>query len=159
MAQDAYTTPMAFYGALKHKAQLVARSEGLPVADVMTSYFFSRLVARVFHAQPDKWLVKGGHALFIRYAAAARLSRDVDIQHSVGAGIDEAVADLLSAAAHDLDDYLRFTPSRTSTHEGTAGAKQSFRVHMGTHEVGVVKVDVVTGRALSAPPDMRRVTP
>lgn len=159
MAQDAYTSPMAFYGALKHKAQLVARREGLPVVDIMTSYYFSRLVARVFHTQPDKWLVKGGHALFIRYAAAARLSRDVDIQHSVGSGIDEAVADLLNAAAHDLDDYLRFTPSRTSTHEGAAGAKQAFRVHMGTHEVGVVKVDVVTGRSLSAPPDVRPITP
>ncbi|MFJ2627660.1 nucleotidyl transferase AbiEii/AbiGii toxin family protein [Streptomyces sp. NPDC087532] len=160
MARDAYTTPLAFYGALKHKAQLVARSEGLPVADVLSSYFFSRLVARVFHAQPERWLVKGGHALLMRYAAAARLSQDVDIQHSSGGDIGEAVADLLKAAAHDLGDYMRFTPTRTSMHEnGAAGAKQVFRVHMGTHEVAVLKVDVVTGHVPSAPPDVRRVTP
>ncbi|MGW3390738.1 nucleotidyl transferase AbiEii/AbiGii toxin family protein [Streptomyces cinereoruber] len=160
MARDSYTTPAAFYGALKHKAQLLARSEGLPVADVLSSYFFSRLVARVFHAQPDGWIVKGGHALLMRYAAAARLSQDIDIQSNTGGGIGEAVADLLKAAAHDLGDYMRFTPTRTSMHEnGAAGAKQVFRVHMGTQEVGVVKVDVVTGQVPSAPPEMRRVTP
>jgi hypothetical protein len=160
MARDAYTTPAAFYGALKHKAQLLARSEGLPVADVLSSYFFSRLVARVFHAQPDAWIVKGGHALLMRYAAAARLSQDIDIQRNTGGGIGEAVSDLLKAAAHDLDDYLSFTPTRTSMHEnGSAGAKQVFRVHMGTHEVGVVKVDVVTGHVPSATPDVRRITP
>jgi hypothetical protein len=160
MARETYTTPVAFYGALKHKARLLARSEGLPVADVLSSYFFSRLVARVFHAQPDAWIVKGGHALLMRYAAAARLSQDIDIQHSTGGGIDEAVADLIKAAAYDLDDYMSFTPTRTLTHEnGVAGAKQGFRVLMGTHEVGVLKVDVVTGHAPSAPPDVRRVTP
>ncbi|MFH8257799.1 nucleotidyl transferase AbiEii/AbiGii toxin family protein [Streptomyces roseolus] len=160
MARDVYTTPAAFYGALKHKAQLLARSERVPVADLLNSYFFSRLVARVFHAQPDAWIVKGGHALLMRYATAARLSQDIDIQRSAGGEIGDAVADLLKAAAHDLDDYMSFTPTRTSMHEnGAAGAKQVFRVHMGTHEVGVVKVDVVTGHAPSAPPDVRRVTP
>jgi predicted nucleotidyltransferase component of viral defense system len=160
MARETYQTPSAFYGALKHKARLLARSEGLPVADVLSSYFFSRLVARVFHAQPGSWIVKGGHALLMRYAAEARLSQDIDIQHSSGTSIGEAVADLLKAAAHDLDDYMSFTPTRTSMHEhGDAGAKQVFRVHMGTHEVGVLKVDVVTGRTPSAPPDVRRVTP
>lgn len=160
MARETYTTPAAFYGALKHKAQLLARSEGLPVADVLSSYFFSRLVARVFHAQPDTWIVKGGHALLMRYASAARLSQDIDIHHRTGGGIGEAVADLLKAAAHDLDDYMTFRPTRTSMHEnGAGGAKQVFRVHMGTHEVGVLKVDVVTGHAPSAPLDVRRVTP
>lgn len=160
MARDSYTTPAAFYGALKHKAQLLARSEGLPVADVLSSYFFSRLVARVFHAQPDAWIVKGGHALLMRYAAAARLSQDIDIQNSTGSDIGEAVADLLKAAALDLGDYMSFTPTRTSMHEnGAAGAKQVFRVHMGTHEVGVVKVDVVTGHVPSAPPDVRHIRP
>ncbi|MFB6984514.1 nucleotidyl transferase AbiEii/AbiGii toxin family protein [Streptomyces sp. NPDC056304] len=160
MARDAYTTPLAFYGALKHKARLVAHSEGLPVADVLSSYFFSRLVARVFHAQPERWLVKGGHALLMRYAAAARLSQDIDIQHSIAGGIGEAVADLLKAAAYDLGDYMSFTPTRTSMHEnGATGAKQAFRVHLGTHEVAVLKVDVVTGLPPSSPPDVRRVEP
>lgn len=154
-----YSSPAAFYGALKQKAQLVARSEKLSVADVLSSYYFSRLVARVFHAQPDTWVVKGGHALFMRYSAAARLSQDVDIQRSDGGGIEEAVADLLRAAAHNLDDYLSFTPARTSMHEnGAEGAKQLFRVHMGTQEVGVLRVDVVTAYGPSVSPDVRRVT-
>ncbi|MGW6203703.1 nucleotidyl transferase AbiEii/AbiGii toxin family protein [Streptomyces sp. NPDC055089] len=160
MAREAYASPAAFYGALKHKAQVLARSEGLPVADVLSSYFFSRLVARVFHVQPDTWIVKGGHALFMRYATAARLSQDIDIQCSTGDKVGEAVGNLLKAAAHDLDDFLSFTPTRTSMHEnGAAGAKQVFRVHMGTHEVGVVKVDVVTGHSPSATPDVRRINP
>ncbi|MFD8667682.1 nucleotidyl transferase AbiEii/AbiGii toxin family protein [Streptomyces microflavus] len=160
MARDTYATPAAFYGALKHKAQLLARSEGTPVADVLSSYFFSRLVARVFHVQPDAWIIKGGYALLVRYAAAARLSQDIDIQRSTAGGIDEAVADLLKAATHDLDDYLRFTPTRTLMHQnGAAGAKQVFRVHMGTHEVGVVKVDVVAGHAPMLTPDVHRIMP
>ncbi|RNG27765.1 nucleotidyl transferase AbiEii/AbiGii toxin family protein [Streptomyces botrytidirepellens] len=132
----------------------------MSVADILTSYFFSRLVARVFFAQPNKWIVKGGHALLLRYAAAARLSQDIDIQHSEAAEIDEAVAELLKAAAHDLNDYLTFAPARTSLHEnGAAAAKQLFRVHMGTHEVGVLRVDVVARQALTVTPDARRVAP
>jgi len=158
MVQQSYKTPTAFYGALKHKAQLLA-NDSMSVADIMSSYYFSRLVARVFHAQPDRWVLKGGHALLMRYATAARLSQDIDIQHA-GGDIGEAVSALLSAASHDLSDYLRFEPKRLSTHQnGSDGAKQLFHVYLGNHHVNVLRVDVVVGHQPTSVPDSRLIQP
>ncbi|MFD9484100.1 nucleotidyl transferase AbiEii/AbiGii toxin family protein [Streptomyces sp. NPDC059991] len=157
---DAYTSPTAFYGALKHKAQLLSRQSGMGVADLLSSYYFSRLVARVFQAQPERWILKGGHALLTRYPGAARLSQDVDIQHDGDTGIEDAVTALCAAARHDLRDYLRFEPARLSTHQnGAAGAKQLLHVYMGTHQVDTLRVDVVAGRRPITTPDMRPIRP
>ncbi|MEU5437260.1 nucleotidyl transferase AbiEii/AbiGii toxin family protein [Streptomyces sp. NPDC020719] len=130
------------------------------VADVLSAYFFSRLVARVFQAQPERWILKGGHALLMRYHSAARLSQDVDIQHDGDAGIEEAVTALCAAARHDLGDYLRFEPARLSTHQnGAAGAKQLLHVYMGAHQVDTLRVDVVAGLRPVTAPDTRPVRP
>jgi hypothetical protein len=156
MARSAYTSPSAFYGALKHKAQLLAADSGMSVADIMSSFYFNRLVARVFTHQPDGWVLKGGHALLMRYSTAARLSQDVDIQRASPGDIGEAVAALSAAAQVNLGDYLTFTAKRLSNHQnGEDGAKQLFNVHMGTQHVGVLRVDVVVGH-LRNPGDERR---
>ncbi|WP_371648353.1 MULTISPECIES: hypothetical protein [unclassified Streptomyces] len=77
---DVYTSPTAFYGAFKHKAHLLSRQSGMGVADLLSSCYFGRLVARVFQAQPERWILKGGHALLTRYAGAARSTAEYGVR-------------------------------------------------------------------------------
>lgn len=127
----------------------------------MRAYYFQRLTARVFHADPTGWMLKGGHALLIRYATEARLSRDIDLQRAEATStIDEAVQALLAAAAVDLGDYLTFTPTRLQSHgDEIGGASQHFDVQIGTRRAGGIKVDLVVGRAATGAVQTRRLEP
>ncbi|PKV82593.1 nucleotidyl transferase AbiEii/AbiGii toxin family protein [Streptomyces sp. TLI_146] len=114
----------------------------------------------MFQAQPERWILKGGHALLTRYHRAARLSQDVDIQHDGAIGIKDAVTALRAAARSDLGDYLHFEPARLSTHQnGAAGAKQKFDVYRGAHQVDTLRVDVVAVQRPITAPDLRTITP
>ncbi|MEU3191184.1 nucleotidyl transferase AbiEii/AbiGii toxin family protein [Streptomyces sp. NPDC006992] len=113
MPAQPYATPAAFNAALKAPAQKTARANGMPMNQLMDVFYFSRLAARVFTADPDGWLIKGGQALLVRYAGAARLSRDIDLQcASPETTVAEAAARLIAAAQRDLGDHLRFAPTR-----------------------------------------------
>ncbi len=70
---------------------------------------YRRLLARLFTAQPDEWVVKGGVALQFRLDPN-RPSNDVDLAH-VAHGADHAVAlrRLRVAVTHDLGDMFAFT--------------------------------------------------
>jgi hypothetical protein len=76
-----YPTPQALRTAIKAKARAVARTTSRGVSDVMHHYALSRLLARVFRADPDRWVLKGGQAMLVRYPDA-RHSRDVDLVYS-----------------------------------------------------------------------------
>lgn len=161
MAAQSYATPAAFNAALKAAAQKTAKANGMPVSQLMDVFYFSRLAARVFTADPDGWLIKGGQALLVRYAGAARLSRDIDLQcASPETTAEEAATRLVAAAQHDLGDHLRFAPTRFTPHvEEARGGAQRFDVFLGPRKVTHVKVDLVVGRTLSGAVEQRSLAP
>ncbi|GAA1213518.1 nucleotidyl transferase AbiEii/AbiGii toxin family protein [Streptomyces rhizosphaericus] len=161
MARESYKKPAGLHSALKHTAQRLADQEGLSVAGLLSNYYASRLAARLFHLHPDGWMIKGGTALLLRYGTNARLSRGLDVQHAGTDDISEAVANLLEAAAHPLDDGFRFTPTRLRMYEhGAPGARQLFDVHVGSLEVArALRVNVVSGHRPVARPEIRRLEP
>lgn len=73
-----YASPVAYRAALTQAARNMSRRHGMSVSELMNVFYFNRLTARVFTAEPDGWLIKGGQALLVRYAGSARLSRDID---------------------------------------------------------------------------------
>lgn len=73
-----YATPQALRAALTSVARRHAREHDLAPGDLVDRFYFQRLLARVFHRDPDGWLLKGGQALLVRYPAA-RHSRDIDL--------------------------------------------------------------------------------
>lgn len=154
-----YRLPADFKAALKAAAVRASKESGASADDVMRTYYFNRLAARVFTSDPDGWLIKGGQALLVRYSNAARLSRDIDLQSArPERSSEEAVAALVAAAGHDLDDMLRFTPTKFVAHaDGERGGAQYFGVYIGNGLAATIKVDVVIGRRLTGQPERRQL--
>lgn len=150
-----YATPKAFRTALNHSAKKMSKETGMNVSDLMRIFYFNRLAARVFTLYPDGWLIKGGQALLVRYRGAARLSGDIDLQAAQpGLAPEEARARVLEAAAHDLDDFLRFAPGKyTPAADPDRGGSQYFKVFLGTTHVDGVKVDIAVRRTLTGTPE------
>lgn len=73
---------------------------------------YRRLLARLFDAQPQRWVVKGGVALLLRLDPN-RTSNDIDLAYVAEAG-EHAVAlnALEEAAAHDAGDFFEFEIAR-----------------------------------------------
>ncbi|MGW2498776.1 nucleotidyl transferase AbiEii/AbiGii toxin family protein [Streptomyces pseudogriseolus] len=157
---DGYATPKALDTALKDYARRQAKS-AQDAGALRRAFFFQRLAARVFIADPDGWMIKGGQALLLRYSTDARLSKDIDIQRAdSSAGIEEAVQALLSAAALDLQDHLTFVPTRLEPHgDESGGARQSFEVRLGVRKSESIHVDLVVGRSPTAVPEAARLEP
>lgn len=157
---DGYATPGALDNALKHYAKAQARNSG-EAGVLRRAFFFQRLAARVFVADPVGWMIKGGQALLLRYSTDARLSKDIDLQRTdSAASIEEAVDALCQAAAVDLGDHLTFVPTRLSPHgDEIGGAKQTFEVRLGNRRPDTIHVDLVVGRTPTAAPQMTRLEP
>lgn len=139
-------TPQAFVRSLKDRAATTAKIVGVPAAELVDRYYHRRLLARVFEADPDGWILKGGQALLVRWPRA-RYSVDVDLLRTEqDATVDSAVEALVVAASVDLDDHLTFSHYDTSR-EMSAGRptrKVRFEVRFGLRQLRMVSVDVVT---------------
>ena len=139
-------SPQAFANSLRARAANTARTTGIPTRELLERYFHRRLLARVFHADGDGWVLKGGQALLVRWPKA-RYSTDVDLIRISEASMDAAVVALLAAVATPLDDHLRFEHHDTSP-EGAANRpsrKVRFKVMHGLRQLSMVSVDVVVG--------------
>jgi predicted transcriptional regulator of viral defense system len=86
------------------RARFPANERQLRVHEVA----FRRLLARLFDAQPDGWVVKGGVALILRLDPS-RTSDDIDLVYVAAAG-EHAIAlkKLREACAIDLGDQITF---------------------------------------------------
>ncbi|MFE3864753.1 nucleotidyl transferase AbiEii/AbiGii toxin family protein [Streptomyces goshikiensis] len=125
----------------------------------MRGFLFQRLTARVFTADPDQWLLKGGQALLVRYPGGARLSKDIDLQRLTGT-TQEALDALLSAAAVDLGDHMRFVPQAMQLQGNDGdGINQTFVVYIGLQKVDTIRVDLVTNKNVTARPEDFRLMP
>ncbi|WP_329266638.1 nucleotidyl transferase AbiEii/AbiGii toxin family protein [Streptomyces sp. NBC_01451] len=157
---DGYATPGALDTALKHHAKKHAKN-AKDVGALRRAFFFQRLAARVFVADPDGWMIKGGQALLLRYSTDARLSKDIDILRADSeASIEEAVQALKAAAAVDLGDHLTFVPTGLTMHgDEEGGANQAFIVQLGPRKSESIRVDLVVGRTPTAIPQVRRIEP
>ncbi|GAB3504457.1 nucleotidyl transferase AbiEii/AbiGii toxin family protein [Amycolatopsis cihanbeyliensis] len=138
-------SPHAFTSSLKARAANTSKVTGVPTGELLERYYHRRLLARVFHADPDKWVLKGGQALLVRWPRA-RYSTDVDLLRTVDeATIDETVSALIAAVSTDLDDDLRFDHHDTSreTAADRPSRKVRFKVMFGLRQLSTVSVDVV----------------
>jgi predicted nucleotidyltransferase component of viral defense system len=118
---------------------------GIPTGELLERYYHRRLLARVFHADGDGWVLKGGQALLVRWPQA-RYSTDIDLLRTADEDtVDSAVAALIAVAAADLGDHLRFDHHDTSreTAANRPSRKVRFKVMFGLRQLSTVSVDVV----------------
>lgn len=138
-------SPRDYQNLITDRARNRSRSTGVPVDQLIDRYYHRRLLARVFGADPDGWILKGGQALLARWPQA-RHSRDIDLlRSSPESSVDAAVTALLAAVDTAADDHLHFVHQDTSA-ERTAGSptrKVRFTVMFGLRQLATASVDVV----------------
>lgn len=142
-------SPAAYQHRLNSRAKERSRRTGESVSELVSRHYHRRLVARVFTADPDGWLLKGGQALLMRWQYA-RHSVDIDLQRA-GTSVDLAVESLIQAAGYDLNDHLRFEHFDTAEPANVERLtrKVRFRVLFGGKELQIISVDVI---AAAEPP-------
>ncbi len=109
-----YATPTAFRRALEVRLKATAAKEQTDLQRLRRQVAFDRLLCRLFRAQPEAWLLKGGYAMELRIAGA-RATKDIDVTFRGGAGGKRAAENagvlrdrLQQAAALDLQDGFTF---------------------------------------------------
>jgi Nucleotidyl transferase AbiEii toxin, Type IV TA system len=74
-----YDTPQALRMALEQRLLNQSEDTGISLDRLRRRVVFERIVARLEVADPGQWVLKGGMALEVRIADAARLTKDVDL--------------------------------------------------------------------------------
>lgn len=74
-----YETPTAFRMALEQRLLSRSTATGVTLDRLRRRVVFERIVARLHHAEPGLWVLKGGMALEVRLRDAARLTKDIDL--------------------------------------------------------------------------------
>jgi len=122
-----YASAAAFRAALEERLNAAARAGGRPVGRARKLVAFSRLLARLERAAPDRWVLKGGFALELRLAGQARATRDIDLDWKTS--LEDATEVLIEAAALDLDDHFQFEIERIGQADLGAGGGIRFRAN------------------------------
>lgn len=74
-----YETADALRRALEHRLNSQSRASGVSLDRLRRRVVFERVVARLAHAEPGTWVLKGGMALEVRLGDEARLTKDIDL--------------------------------------------------------------------------------
>jgi hypothetical protein len=154
MTDRHYSDPAALRQAVTDRLRKLARHRlGAQLSDLQRQFAYDRLLARVFSAEPEAWVLKGATALLARLEGSARHTLDIDL-YRLGARLDEAEVALRAAASADLGDYFRFTlePGRRIA-EGRATLRVPITAYLGATEFARFHVDLVSGVVMTGEPD------
>ena len=149
-----YASPQALRQAVTDRVRKRAEQRaGAPVSDLLRQFAYDRLLARVFTADPDRWVLKGAAAMLARLPDSARHSKDIDLCSRQG-NLTDAENALREATALDLGDHFRFThgPARAMT-QGARAVRVPVTAYLGPTEFASFHVDVVANQAITGRPD------
>ncbi len=142
-----YETAVAFRMALETRLSATAEDSGLPLDRLRRRVLLERIVARLQHGMPGRWVVKGGMALEVRLGSSARLTKDLDL----GARIDDSdelgIRDLLveTFALDPFEDrfVLRVGRVQRLTATGHPGIlRTAVDAHLAGKPFGRIKLDI-----------------
>lgn len=105
-----YETAGAFRTALEHRLRERSQSTGLALSRLRKIVVFERLLTRLIHTAPNRWVLKGGLALDFRLGDRARTTKDMDLARQ--GDVETALEDLLEAQSLDLGDHFVFRSER-----------------------------------------------
>jgi hypothetical protein len=155
MTERRYADPGAFRQAIADRLRQLARDRaGLQLAALQRQFAYDRLLARVFRAEPEAWVLKGAAALLARLGGSARHTLDVDLWRPDSRS-EEAETALRAAASLDLGDFFRFTlePGRRIA-EGRATLRIPVTAYLGATVYARFHVDLVSGVVMTGEPDV-----
>jgi len=150
-----YRTAEAFDAALKDRLQSAAKDSVYELTELRRQFAYDRLLARVFTADPDRWVLKGGSGLLARIPGQARHSKDIDLYFR--GELDDAVAALRDVGSDDaFGDFFTFdfSPNRGQFGDGAAGMNLSVTAFLGDKEFQAFTVDLVISSNATKAPDL-----
>lgn len=74
-----YESPQALRMALEQRLLNQSRETGISLDRLRRRVIFERIIARLHHAEPGRWVLKGGMAMEVRLRDRARLTKDIDL--------------------------------------------------------------------------------
>jgi hypothetical protein len=154
MTEPRYVTPQALRQAVTDRLRtLAAQRPGTTPGDLQRRFAYDRLLARVFTADPERWVLKGAAAMLARLPTAARHSKDIDLYRTAG-DLAEAHQALAAAAALDLADHFRFTlgPAQPLT-QGARALRVPITAYLGPTTFAGFHTDLVANLTMTAAPD------
>lgn len=154
MTNPRYASPQALRQAVTDQLRkLAAQRPDARLSDLLRQFAYDRLLARVFTADPDQWVLKGAAAMLARLPAGARHSNDVDLYRRDG-DLSEAETALREAAALDIGDYFRFTlgPAQALT-QGARATRVPIIAYLGPTEFASFHADLVANLSMTGEPD------
>jgi hypothetical protein len=136
------------------RARAASRELGAAVQDLVALAYRDRFLSRVF-TDPE-WVLKGGTGMLAR-VPSARATIDIDLARN-GYTVEQSIARLRELAQVDLGDFFRFE-YRSDEPIGAGenqpyvdGVRVTFDVYIGAGPAGVIKIDLVSGVGVTAPP-------
>jgi hypothetical protein len=153
-----YASAEAFRQALLDRLRAAAGPEADP-QQLLKEFAFDRLLARVFIAEPDDWVLKGAAGLSSQLPVA-RHTRDVDLWLREPVSQEELRTRLEAVAGVDLDDLTELSISRRRPIIGfadAAGWRFAATLRVGERPLHRFGVDAVVGAGAYGEPE--RVPP
>lgn len=153
MTDERYDDPLALRQALKDRLRRLADEGGGQLTDLQRQFAYDRLLARVFEAEPERWVLKGATAMLARLQGAARHTVDVDLYSRTG-GLADAEQSLRAIAQTDLGDHFRFElqAARAMT-QGARALRIPVVAYLGATEFAHFHVDLVTDLVMTGVPE------
>lgn len=122
-----------------------AKASSLDTGRAVSSFYFHRLLCRVFADGNEAFVLKGGQSMLAR-TLDARATRDIDLL-SVQVDLDAALKDLLDASRKDLGDFVTFELVETrpikANDEYRSGLSVRLAPIIGAKRMQDISVDLV----------------
>ena len=147
-----YKTPEALQMAVRD----AARNSRIETSRAIESFYYHRLLCRIFSRPDSKFVLKGGLGMLAR-TIDARATRDIDLA-TEELGVEDAVAELKELASIDLGDFIVFRfdgmePIRVED-EYRDGYKLFFTPVIGGRTLARISIDLVANVVSYGEPDM-----
>lgn len=136
-----YRTPAALEMAIK----AAAKASPLDTNLAISSFYYHRLLCRVFNEKETKFVLKGGLSILAR-TVDARATRDIDLL-AQEVNLNSAIEELKRLALTDLGDFVNFDFNKIepikSEDEYRDGVKVWFTPMLGIKSLQPISIDLV----------------
>lgn len=148
-------SPAHLRAAIQQRLKNRSTSSGQPLQQLRRKYVMTRFLTRVFDADPDGWVLKGGTGMMVRLPQA-RYSKDVDLMSTDFTDIGAAIDKLREILRHEVDAFT-YTISRKEDLTDDKGTRISVQVRLGATVFDTFPIDLVTHRGLIGPVEIHPI--
>ena len=137
-----YKNGRDFRQALETRIRNFSLETTIPLVRLRKLVVFERFLVRLFHIQPDSWVLKGGYALQLRLGDRSRTTKDIDLLSKEKK--DKILPALQTAGFLDLGDWFAFevAPTTKSPLEGPSVLRFNVRALLDNRIFESFHIDV-----------------